>query len=138
MICPECGATDCRSRFDEFLALEFTDMGYGAVHNLTVAAYMLQHSSKLTKEGWMYERDLLREFVVEKKSPSLIRQQVKNSLDSGKRTFKFKSKDGKPVINKTSWTKTIPDVRTENAEVYCADVTAWARSVLEETETIKL
>lgn len=83
----------------------------------------------------LYERDLLREFIVEKKSPSLIRQQVKDAVDSGKRTFKFKSKDGKPVINKSTWTKTI-HVRTENAEVYCADVTAWAMSVLDEAETI--
>ena len=140
MNCPECGAPEnlCQSRFDEFLALEFSEMGYGAVHNLTVAAYMLQHSSKLSLEGWLYERDLLREFIVEKKSPSLIRQQIKDSVDSGKRTFKFKSIDGKPVINKTSWTKTILDVRWENAEDYCADVTAWARSVLDEAETIAI
>lgn len=137
MNCPECGALDalCQTRFDEFLVLEFTDADYGAGHHLTVAAYMLQHSSKLSLEGWLYERDLLREFIVEKKSPSLIRQQVKDAVDSGKRTFKFKSKDGKPVINKSTWTKTI-HVRTENAEVYCADVTAWAMSVLDEAETI--
>ena len=140
MNCPECGATDelCKTRFDEFLALEFSDMAYGAVHNLTVATYMLQHSSKLSREGWLYERDLLREFVVEKKSPSLIRQQVKDAVDSGKRTFKFKSTDGKPVINKTTWTKTILDVRTENAEVYCEDVAAWAKSALDDTEMITI
>lgn len=140
MNCPECGATDnlCKSRFDEFLALEFSDMSYGEVHNLTVATYMIQHSNKMSLEGWMYERDLLREFIVEKKSPSLIRQQVKDSIDSGKRTFKFKSKDGKPVISKTSWTKTILDVRWENAEAYCADINAWAKAVLEDAETIIL
>lgn len=138
--CPECGASDdlCKLRFDEFLALEFSDMGYGAVHNLTVATYMLQHSSKLSLEGWLYERDLLREFIVEKKSPSLIRQQAKDSVDSGKRTFKFKSKDGKPVINKSTWTKTILDVRAENADVYCVDVTEWARSALEEAGEIEV
>jgi len=140
MNCPECGAPDnlCQTRFDEFLVLEFTDPGYGAVHNLTVATYMLQHSSKMSKEGWLYERDLLREFIVEKKSPSLIRQQVKDSVDSGKRTFKFKSKDGVPVINKTTWMKTILDVRAENAEVYCEDINVWSKSVLEETESIAI
>ncbi|MFZ5821229.1 MAG: DUF5946 family protein [Chloroflexota bacterium] len=138
MNCPECGATDflCKARFDECLALEFSDLRYGAVHNLTVCAYMLQHSSQLSREGWLYERDLLREFIVEGKSPSVIRQQVKDSVDSGKRTFKFKSKDGKPVIHKSTWTRTILDVRTENPKTYCADVTAWARSVLEESEKI--
>ena len=140
MNCPECGATEtlCKDRFDEFLALEFSDMGYGAVHNLTVATYMIQHSSRLSREGWSYERDLLREFIVEKKSPSVIRRQVKDAVDSGIRTFKFKSKDEKPVINKSTWTKTILDVRAENAEVYCTDVTAWARSVLEDAEEITL
>jgi hypothetical protein len=134
--CPECGAPDnlCQTRFDEFLILEFTDAGYGAVHHLTVATYMVQHSSKMTPEGWQYERELLREFLVEKKSPETIRKQIKDTVDSGKRTFKFKSKTGVPVINKSTWAKTIMDVRAENAEVYCEDITAWATSVLEEAE----
>jgi len=138
MNCPECGAADslCKARFDECLALEFSDLRYGAVHNLTVCAYMLQHSSQLSREGWLYERDLLREFIVEGKSPSVIRQQVKDSVDSGKRAFKFKSKDGKPVIHKSAWTRTILDVRTDDPEMYCADVAAWARSVLDESEEI--
>jgi len=136
MNCPECGATDglCKTRFDEFLILEFTDAGYGAVHHLTVATFMIQHSSKLTREGWLFERDLLREFLVENKPPAFIRKQNKDLVDSGKRKFKIKSRDGLPVINKTTWTKTILDVRTENAEVYCEDINAWARSVLEETQ----
>ena len=140
MNCPECGAPDdlCKSRFDDFLALEFTDAGYGAVHHLTVAPYMIQHSSKLTREGWLFERDLLREFLIDNKPPAFIRKQNKDIVDSGKRKFKIKSRDGLPVINKSTWTKTILDVRMESAEVYCADVTAWARSVLDEAETIKI
>ena len=138
MICPECGALDCQIYFDEFLVLEFTDAGYGSVHHLTVAAYMLQHSSKLTREGWLHERELLREFLVENKPPAFIRKQNKDLVDSGKRTFKIKSRDGKSIITKTTWTKTILDVRTENAEVYCADVTAWAWAVLEDAEAIKI
>ena len=140
MNCPECGAPDnlCQTRFDEFLVLEFTDAGYGAVHHLTVATYMVQHSSKMTQEGWQYERDLLREFLIEKKTPATIRQQIKDTVDSGKRAFKFKSKTGLPVIDKTTWTKTILDVRTENTEVYCEDINAWAKSVLEEAEGLKV
>lgn len=138
MDCPECGAQDqsCQARFDEFLVLEFTDAGYGAVHHLTVAAYMLQHSSKLTREGWLHERELLREFLVENKPPSFIRKQNKDRLDSGKRTFKIKSRDGLPVIEKSTWTKTIMDVCPENAEVYCEDITEWASSVLNESKDI--
>lgn len=134
MTCPECGAPDqlCQTRFDEFLVLEFTDAGYGAVHHLTVAAFMVQHSSKLTREGWLHERELLREFLVENKPPAFIRKQNKDLVDSGKRTFKIKSRDGKRIIEKSVWKKTILDVRTENAEVYCEDITSWARSVLED------
>ena len=138
MNCPECGAADnlCHTRFDEFLVLEFTDPGYGAVHHLTVATFTLQHSSKMTREGWLYERELLREFLVENKSPAMVRRQIKETVDSGKRTFKFKSRGGKPVISKGTWKKTILDVRAENKEVYCEDITAWARSALEESEKI--
>jgi hypothetical protein len=140
MNCPECGAPDnlCQTRFDEFLVLEFTDAGYGAVHHLTVVTFMVQHSSKMTREGWLYERELLREFLVENKPPALIRKQIKDTLDSGKRTFKFKSKDGVPVIDKPTWAKTILDVRAENAEVYCEDIHAWARSVLDDAEALKV
>lgn len=140
MNCPECGATDslCKSRFEEFLVLEFTNAGYGAVHHLTVTAYMLQHSSQLTREGWLHERELLREFLVENKPPSFIRKRNKDLVDSGKRTFKIKSRDGQRVIHKSAWTRTILDVRTDDAETYCADVTAWARSVLEEAEKSKI
>ena len=140
MSCPECGAPEnlCQARFDEFLILEFTDAGYGAVHHLTVTAYMVQHSSKMTREGWLFERNLLREFLIENKSPAYIRKQNKDLVDSGKRTFKIKSKTGLPVINKTTWTKTILDVRTENAQVYCEDINLWARSVLKDAETIEI
>ena len=139
MNCPECGAPDsaCEPRFNECLALEFSDAAYGVVHHLTVAAYMLQHSSKLTREGWIYERNLLKEFLIENKPPAFIRQQNKDLVDSGKRTFKIKSTDGMPVINKTTWTKTILDIRMDNAEGYCEDVTMWAKSVLEEAENVK-
>jgi len=140
MNCPECGAKDqlCQTRFGEFLVLEFTDAGYGAVHHLTVAAYMVQHSSKMTREGWLFERDLLREFLIENKPPGYIRKQNKDIVDSGKRKFKIKSKTGVPVIDKTTWAKTILDVRSENSEVYCGDIKAWARSVLEETEAVAM
>jgi Family of unknown function (DUF5946) len=132
MNCPECGASDnaCETRFNECLVKEFEDPAYGTVHHLTVAAYMIQHSSKLTREGWLYERNLLKEFF--------IRSQNKDLVDSGKRMFKIKSKNGKPVISKTTWTKTILDVRMDNAEEYCEDVTAWARSVLEEAAAIAI
>jgi hypothetical protein len=138
MNCPECGALDsaCAARFDEFLVLEFADASYGAVHHLTVATYMLQHSSKLTKEGWLYERQLLREFIIENKPLAFIKKQNKDKVDSGKRDFKIKSKTGQRIISKSAWTKTILDVRTDNAETYCADVAEWARFALADAEKV--
>jgi hypothetical protein len=140
MNCPECGAlnSECKARWDEFLILEFTDPAYGVVHHLTVAAYMVQHSSNLTREGWLHERELLREFLIEKKPPAFVRKQNRDLVDSGKRKFKIKSRDGKPVIEKTTWTKTVLDVRYENAEAYCEDINAWARSVLEDAEKVEI
>ncbi|MFC1556335.1 DUF5946 family protein [candidate division KSB1 bacterium] len=47
--CPECGAVipedkeSCRDMFDEILAREFSDPGYGQVLRLTLDAYALQH-----------------------------------------------------------------------------------------------
>jgi Family of unknown function (DUF5946) len=137
MNCPECGAPDCEVRFNECLALEFSDAAYGSVHHLTVAAYMLQHSSKLTREGWLHERNLLKEFLIENKPPTFIRQQNKDLVDSGKRAFKIKSTNGIPVINITKWKKTILDIRMEDADDYCADVTTWAKSVLKEAEGVE-
>jgi hypothetical protein len=138
--CPECGAAQaaCEARFHEFLSLEFSDAGYGAVHHLTVATYMLQHSSQLTREGWLEMRRLLREFLVAGKSPVEVRARNGPDVDSGNRKWKIKAKDGLPKIGKTRWAKTICDVRTETAETYCADVVAWARSALEEAELIEV
>jgi len=96
----------------------------------------VQHSSRLTREGWLFERSLLREFLVEGQSPALVRQQSREALDSGKRPFKIKSRTGQPVIAQTAWTKTILDVRAENAAIYCADIELWARSVLDDCEKI--
>jgi len=134
MNCPECGAPDCEARFNECLALEFSNAAYGAVHHLTVAAYMVQHSSKLTRAGWLHERSLLKEFLIENKPPAYIRKQNRDLVDSSKRNFKIKSTDGKSVINKTTWTKTILDIRMNDAKAYCEDVTAWTKSVLEDVE----
>jgi hypothetical protein len=140
MNCPECGTSEasCKERFDGFLVLEFTYAGFGSVHHLTVAAFMIQHSSRLTLEGWFHMRELLREFFVEYKSPVFILSQNRDLVDSGKRKFRIISKDGMPVIKKTMWAKTIVDVRVEIAEIYCADVIEWARTVMEEAATIAI
>lgn len=137
MDCPECGAPagECETRYHECLVKEFTDSGFGAVHHLTVSAYMVQHSSKLTREGWLFERDLLKEFLVEGKDPAQVRLQNREKLDSGRRTFKIADEGGQPKIDRRRWTRTILDVRLDDPEMYCHDITAWACSVLEDAQT---
>lgn len=139
-MCDECGAPDntCEEHFNECLAKEFEDPLYGRVHNLTVSTFMLQHSSRLTREGWIYERDLLREFIVSGKSPETIREERRDQVDSGKRTFKIKSRTGQPVIPRTSWSKTVLDLRLDNPVNYCEDVIAWASATLFDSEQISL
>lgn len=140
LMCDECGALDntCEERFNGCLAKEFEDPAYGRVHNLTVSTYMLQHSSKLTRDGWLYERDLLREFITGNKSPEEIRKEKKDIVDNGKRTFKIKSRTGLPVIPRTKWSRTVLDVRLERPEEYCEDVAAWARATSEDAQRIRL
>jgi hypothetical protein len=138
MNCPECGAADgeCETRYHECLAKEFEDPRFGTVHHLSVATYMLQHSSKLSGQGWLYERALLRAFLVENKTPALIREQNRDSVDSLRREFKIASRDGRPVIRRAQWTRTILDVSLADAEIYCRDVTAWAWASLHDVETL--
>ena len=78
MDCPECGAPaqSCETRYHECLVKEFSEPGYGAVHHLTVATYMLQHSSKLTKEGWLYRARII-ERICGRREGSGIGQETK-------------------------------------------------------------
>jgi hypothetical protein len=138
--CTECGAPGpaCETRFNEFLVLEFTEAGFGAVHHLTVAAFVLQHSSKLSREGWLQMRELLREFLLENKPPAFIRNQNKGIVDSGKRKFKIKSRDALPVIHKNTWTKTILDVPFDDRHTYCSGINEWAMTALKEAEELEV
>ncbi len=138
--CPECGARGgaCEVRYHECLVREFSDPAFGAVHHLTVAAYMLQHSSRLSRDGWLETRQLLRAFLDDNQDPARVRRQNARRVDSGRRDWKIASPDGLPVIRTIRWAKTVLDVRTEEAGGYCADVTAWARAVLTAAEALEV
>jgi hypothetical protein len=137
-MCGECGTpgSACETRFHECLAMEFEDPAFGRVHNLTVSTFMLQHSSNLTREGWLYERDLLREFLSGNKTADQVRRERKHAVDSSKRTFRIKSRSGRPVITRTKWSKTILDVRLDAPKEYCEGITAWAQATLADAESI--
>ena len=136
--CPECGANDCKERFNEFLALEYSDPDHGAVHHLTVAAYMLQHSSRLTQEGWLFERQLLCELLEKGAGLAEIRRKVRGRLDGGSRSFKLKSVNARPLYNDFRWSRTILDIRRRPPGAYREDVTAWARLTLLDSQRISM
>jgi hypothetical protein len=140
MDCPECGALEkaCEQRYHECLVKEFTQADFGVVHHLTVSTYMLQHSSQLTPEGWRYERNLLRQFLVDGEDPTRLGRQNRGKLDSGKRDFKITEKGGRPKVTASAWSRTIADVRLSDSETYCRDITAWARAVLEDADHLQV
>ena len=139
--CPQCSAEflegeDCRARFDLCLAKEFADPAiFGAVHNLSVPAYMLQHN-EYSREGWLETRKLLAKFVYEGLSPSDARKQNRAQVDSGNRKWSFTKGTKLAQVDNIRWTRTIADVRLDNAENYCAAVRLWAASVLADTEIL--
>lgn len=67
--CTERSVVNCEERFHRYLALEYMDGRYGAVHYLTVPAYKLQHPDQLSREGWQAMRATLEAFLVEGRSP---------------------------------------------------------------------
>lgn len=136
--CSECGALHsegrtCQSIFDEFLALELTDPGYGRVHFLTVACYMIQHNS-YSDEALVWIESKLRKYFENNLSGPEIRKLAAKDTDSGTRKWKvMRQKDARP-LPKVAWSMTIVDVaqRMHDAESYCKLITEWGRRTLDE------
>jgi hypothetical protein len=51
-------------------------------------------------------------------------------MDSGQRTWSITRGPKLAGVESIAWTRTIADVRLDTAEHYCADVRAWAESIL--------
>jgi hypothetical protein len=132
--CPECGAAstpydNCTDRFHRFLALEMTDPEFGTVHHLTVLAYMLQHPSQLSLQGWQEMRRLLTEFLDTAITPENMRTLIRKDFRIQKRTWSL-SKGPKLQIPKGfSWKRTILSVDETTGERYRGDIEEWARQV---------
>lgn len=139
-ICPACGAAwpegqSCEDAFHACLALEFSDPAYGAVHNLTVPAYYLQHPSLLSRQGWEEMHRTLTGFLVEGVSVGRMRRRSNETLDSGRRDFSLRK--GAPMeLAGVRWTHTIAAVCLDNAEAYRSDVRRWAQAVLTDLKTV--
>lgn len=136
--CPECGAAltsgrSCQDSFDALLAKEYRYTKYGAVHHISVPAYMLQHPSRLSRRGWLEMRRLLSSFIKQDKSPDEVRKTSQKSVQNNQRNFSF-TKGESIKLGHMNWTQTISDIRMEEASTYCEDVLEWATQILKDTK----
>jgi hypothetical protein len=139
--CPQCGADlpsgkECRSLFDQCLALEFEyPTSYGQVHFLTVTCYLLQHNA-YSRAAWLEARKMLALYVRQGISPNDLRRRMQQELDNGHRSWSVTKGERFSKIDSKVWSRSIADIRLDNAETYCVDIDVWAKSVLEDTESI--
>ena len=142
--CPECGAAisaekTCQDIFDAFLALEFTDPGFGEVHFLTVACFMIQHG-RYSTEGLAWIQQQLRAHLEENVPVEHIRRKAGREANQANRTWKVTRQPGKPPLPKIAWSMTITDIESgcldetglPDAVRYCALIREWAHATLKE------
>lgn len=140
--CPECGAilsegVTCQDLFDSFLVLEFSDPGYGEVHMLTVACYMIQHG-RYSDEGLAWIESKLRAYLEEGVGVAEIRRRAAQETGQSKRTWRVARPPDAPPRRKIAWSMTIADVATQyrDARSYCELVRQWARATLREIKPL--
>ena len=136
--CPECGAkleiaSSCQEIFDSFLVMEFTDPGYGVVHFLTVACFMIQHD-RYSEAGRIWIRQQMRVYLEEGLSGEELRQRIGKSAEQSTRGWKVTRSADEPAHPKLDWSMTIEDVaeQFQDAPSYCALIEQWARVTLAE------
>lgn len=135
--CPECGgasddADGCWATFGALLALEFVDEAYGKVHHLTVATYMLQHPTRLSRRGWFEMRGLLRLHLREGVSVEGLRRRIRAAGVDASKGWKMKA-DGTCCREAVglAWPLTIADIAADDRDGYAERVTAWALAALD-------
>lgn len=140
--CPECGAAwssglTCQSIFDEFLVLEFTDPGYGAVHFLTVACFMIQHG-RYSPQGLAWIEQRLRDHLERGVPVAQIRQDAGRTASQSARDWKVTRQPADPPQPRVPWRMTITGVvpAYDSAASYCAAVERWARMTLEDMQPL--
>lgn len=134
--CAECGAPEadgrtCRDRFDERLALEFSDARAGSVHFHTVACYQLQHPTAfgLGEEGCAGLRTALEDVEVRGVPVSEVRRRMGDAFAGATRV---RVREDGPATSAAPrrWTTTIADLGPVDAATHADRVRRWARDVL--------
>lgn len=134
--CAECGARleageTCEGMFHALLALEFSDPGFGEVHFLTVACYMIQHG-RYSDEGLAWIRGMLRRSLEEGLPAEEIRRLAGLDATNEQRRWKVTRAPDAPPLPRVRWRVTIADVARgyQDAESYRGLVRGWARETL--------
>ena len=135
--CAECGAVwpddrTCETVYQECLVLEFSDPGYGAVHFLTVATFMLQHG-RYSAAALAWVVPALRAYLAGETDVAGLRRSAR-ALTHGTRAWKVARQSGEPPQRPVAWDHTLAEVapHTVSAEAYGAAVTAWAARAVQQ------
>lgn len=138
--CPDCGARwgaikSCQAAFDEILALEFSDPGFGAVHFLTVTCFMIQHR-RYSDQALAHMQRALRAYLEQGVSAEQLRQQTSGGLQQHQREWKVLRQPDETELRPIAWSMTIADVAaSKDAAAHRRLVTAWAQATLAEMGT---
>jgi hypothetical protein len=138
IVCPECGAQiakegACQSLFEAFLALDYTDPGYGAVHPLTVSCFMIQHG-RYSDEALVWIQEKIRMLLDDNLTGEQLRSLAKQDVDNQTRSWKVIRQTGSAPVPSIAWKVTIADVaaHSQDAESYRHWVKEWARETLDQ------
>jgi hypothetical protein len=138
--CPECGAAlrdymTCQEIFDAFLVLEFSDPGYGDVHFLTVACFLIQHQ-KYSDAGLIWIEKQLRAHMKDDILVEQIRRRAADAAASDERKWKFTRQPNESKLKPIRWSMTIGDVEAQyqDAGSYRSLMRKWAGIILEEMQ----
>lgn len=139
--CSHCGAEyftgeDCEARFHRFLSKEFENpASYGVVHHLTVISYMLQHN-EYSRAAWLEAREILAQFIDHNLAPAEMRRRNQRAFENVQRPWRVTEDEKLSEVDNIQWTRTIADVRLDNADLYRTDVRRWAESVLADSQRL--
>lgn len=138
MVCPDCGALwtageSCQVAFDEMLALEYSDSGFGQVHLLTVACFMIQHR-RYSDRALLWIRDMLHGYLVDGQPVEALRAAMGQAAGPKRRDWRVERSAEDAMLAPIGWTMTILNVwrGQQDAASYRRLVTEWARVTLGE------
>ncbi len=82
----------------------------------------------------MEARRMLAMVVREGISPDCIRRSSQQKLNGSRRDWNITKGEKLAEFGTITWSRALADVHLEDAETYCADIEAWAKSILEDTD----